>query len=322
MSNKTKIVAGIRDSKLSKAQTNLFIQEAYKISDIRHSYIFDIKTIKTTGDIHNTSRLDRIGGKGLFIKEIEQQIIDQQVDIGIHSMKDVPAKEVHKDLQIVCWMQRHFNDDALLSNSGYRFDELPSGSKIGTSSVRRRAQILRLRKDLSVSLLRGNIDTRIKQLQAKKYDAIILSLAGLQRLNLENHVTEVLNQNDFLPAACQGVVGVQAHKKNNYADLFSKLNHTKTQTECLAERNVLRVINANCNSPVSVVSKIINNEIEIKVQLLNHFGESMFSKMYRDLESNYKQLSEIVGEEIISEVGKTTIEQLNNLENDFDYTPT
>ena len=170
--------------------------------------------------------------------------------------------------------------------------------------------------------MRGNIDTRIKQLHAKKYDAIILSLAGLQRLNLENLVTEVLNQNDFLPAACQGVVWVQAHKKNNYGDLFSKLNHIKTQTECLAERNVLRVINANCNSPISVVSKITNNEIEIKVQLLNHFGESIFSKIYTDLKNNHLQLSEIIGNEIISEVGNTTIEKLNNLENDFDYTPT
>ena len=321
MSNKTKIVAGIRDSKLSKAQTNLLIQEAYKISDIRHSYIFDIKTIKTTGDIHNTGRLDRIGGKGLFIKEIEQQIIDQQVDIGIHSMKDVPAKEVHKDLQIVCWMQRHFNDDALLSNSGYRFDELPSGSKIGTSSVRRRAQILRLRKDLSVSLLRGNIDTRIKQLHAKKYDAIILSLAGLKRLNLEDHVTEVLNQDDFAPAACQGVIGLQALRRNNYVSLFAKLNNLVTQTECLAERKVLKIINANCNSPISVVSKIKDNEITIKVQLLNHVGETIFLKNYTDLKDNFNELSNMIGQEIINKVGEKQIEQLNRLENDFDYTP-
>ena len=183
MSNKSKILVGIRDSKLSKAQTGIFIEEANKIDQIKNNHIFEIKTIKTTGDIHNTQRLDRIGGKGLFIKEIEQQIIDHQIDIGVHSMKDVPAQEVHKDLQIVCWMQRSFNDDALLSNSGKKFLDLPPGSKIGTSSIRRRAQILKLRKDLSVSLLRGNIDTRIKQLHAKKYDAIILSLAGLQKLN-------------------------------------------------------------------------------------------------------------------------------------------
>ena len=321
MSNKRKILVGIRDSKLSKAQTGIFIDEADKIDEIRTHYNFEIKTIKTTGDIHNTSRLDRMGGKGLFIKEIEKQIIDQKIDIGVHSMKDVPAQEIHKDLQIVCWMQRQFNDDALLSNSGNKFLDLPSGSKIGTSSIRRRAQILRLRKDLSVRLLRGNVDTRINQLRAKKYDAIILSLAGLQKLNLENNVTEVLSQDDFSPAACQGVVGIQAHKENIFANLFKKINDLKTQTECKAERRVLKIINANCNSPISVVSKIINDQIQIKVQLLNHTGETIFSKTYNDSVNKYEHLTDAIGNEIMSEVGEKQIEQLNELEHDFDYTP-
>ena len=321
MSNKRKILVGIRDSKLSKAQTGIFIDEADKIDEIRTHYNFEIKTIKTTGDIHNTSRLDRMGGKGLFIKEIEKQIIDQKIDIGVHSMKDVPAQEIHKDLQIVCWMQRHFNDDALLSNSGNKFLDLPSGSKIGTSSIRRRAQILRLRKDLSVRLLRGNVDTRINQLRAKKYDAIILSLAGLQKLNLENNVTEVLSQDDFSPAACQGVVGIQARKENIFSNLFKKINDLKTQTECKAERRVLKIINANCNSPISVVSKIINDQIQIKVQLLNHTGETIFFKTYNDSVNKYEHLTDAIGNEIMSEVGEKQIEQLNELEHDFDYTP-
>ena len=321
MSNKSKILVGIRDSKLSKAQTGIFIEEANKIDQIKNNHIFEIKTIKTTGDIHNTQRLDRIGGKGLFIKEIEQQIIDHQIDIGVHSMKDVPAQEVHKNLQIVCWMQRSFNDDALLSNSGKKFLDLPPGSKIGTSSIRRRAQILKLRKDLSVSLLRGNIDTRVKQLHAKKYDAIILSLAGLQRLNLEKNVTEVLSQDDFSPAACQGVVGIQAHKENNFLSLFAKINNLNTQIQCIAERNVLKMINANCNSPISVVAKILKDEIQIKVQLLDHLGKIIFVKTYRDLKDKYEELSEAIGNEIIRKVGEKKIDQLNNLENDFDYTP-
>ena len=321
MSNKSKILVGIRDSKLSKAQTGIFIEEANKIDQIKNNHIFEIKTIKTTGDIYNTQRLDRIGGKGLFIKEIEQQIIDHQIDIGVHSMKDVPAQEVHKNLQIVCWMQRSFNDDALLSNSGKKFLDLPPGSIIGTSSIRRRAQILKLRKDLSVNFLRGNIDTRIKQLHAKKYDAIILSLAGLQRLNLEKNVTEVLSQDDFSPAACQGVVGIQAHKENNFLSLFAKINNLNTQIQCTAERNVLKIINANCNSPISVVAKILKNEIQIKVQLLDHLGKIIFVKTYRDVKDKYEGLSEAIGNEIIRKVGEKKIDQLNNLENDFDYTP-
>ena len=137
MSELQKIVVGIRSSNLSKSQTNLLIQELLKQDSKLNKDIFYIKTIKTTGDVHNTHRLDQIGGKGLFIKEIEEQIISGKIDIGVHSMKDVPAQDVYPDLDIICWMQRHKTNDALISNSGKGFMDLPAGSVIGTSSIRR-----------------------------------------------------------------------------------------------------------------------------------------------------------------------------------------
>ena len=152
-------------------------------------------------------------------------------------MKDVPAVDSSDNLEIICWIQKRKSiDDAFISNSGQKFFDLPPGSIIGTSSIRRRAQILNLRKDLKIKLLRGNVDTRIKKIKEKKYDAIILSLAGLKRLNLENQVTEVLDEENFLPAACQGAVGIQAKKKNNLKDVLQSLIIMITEIESFAER--------------------------------------------------------------------------------------
>ena len=145
---------------------------------------FEIKTIQTTGDIHKSHRLDQIGGKGLFVKEIEEQLMSDEIDVGIHSMKDIPASETYPELDIICWMQRNQANDILISNSGMGLKDLPNGSIIGTSSIRRRAQVLHSRKDLSIKLLRGNVDTRVEKLKRNEYDAIILSLAGLQRYKI------------------------------------------------------------------------------------------------------------------------------------------
>ena len=173
MSKLNKIFIGIRESKLSRAQTEIFIKEANKSEFIKDNYCFEIKTIKTTGDIHNTHRLDRLGGKGLFIKEIEEQILSGTIDMGIHSLKDVPSQDTNDELELIYWSERVKSNDVLISNSGKKITELEPGSIVGTSSIRRRAQILHLRQDLNIKLLRGNVDTRLKKLRNKEYDAII-----------------------------------------------------------------------------------------------------------------------------------------------------
>ena len=321
MSELQKIVVGIRSSNLSQSQTNLLIQEVLSSDPNLKKDLFDIKTIKTTGDIHNTHRLDRIGGKGLFIKEIEEQIISGEIDIGVHSMKDVPAQEALPGLDIICWMKRYRANDALLSNSGKSFMDLPAGSVIGTSSIRRRSQVLSLRKDLCIKLLRGNVDTRIQKLKNEEYDAIILSLAGLARLNLEHLVTEVLDFKLFLPAACQGAVGVQALKSSNVLDTFSSINNIQTQMECMAERRVLKNINANCNSPVSIYAKIIQDKITLEFEIFDHQGNKIFKKSLADEKQKYLNLSDKLSEEIVSNLGQEKIDELDKLKNDFDYTP-
>ena len=321
MSELQKIVVGIRSSNLSKSQTNLLIQEILKQDLNLSKDVFEIKTIKTTGDKHNTHRLDQIGGKGLFIKEIEEQIMSGTIDIGVHSMKDVPAQDAYQDLDIICWTKRYKPNDALISNSGKSFMDLPAGSVIGTSSIRRRSQVLSLRKDLSIKLLRGNVDTRIQKLRNHEYDAIILSLAGLARLNLDHLVTEVLDHNLFLPAACQGAVGVQALKRSEVKQIFAPINDLKTQTECIAERRVLKNINANCNSPVSIYANINKNKIMLKFEIFDHQGNKIFEKLKEDLKENYLKLCDELSGEIINDLGQTKINELDNLKSDFDYTP-
>ena len=320
MSNLNKITVGIRDSKLSRAQTDILLNQLISVSSNMSNEAFDIKTIKTKGDIHNVQRLDQIGGKGLFIKEIEQHIINGQVDVGIHSMKDVPAEESFDELDIICWLKRENPGEALLTNSGHKFFDLPPGSVIGTSSIRRRAQILNIRKDLRIKLLRGNVDTRIKKLRENNYDAIILSLAGLKRLGLLDHVTEELDKEQFLPAGCQGTVGVQSKRGSKLREVFAKINHYETEIESLTERQVLKNINANCNSPISVYAKIADNMILVKCDIFDHDGIKLLSRKISDEKDNHATIANTLAETILNDIGQEKINKLNEL-NDFDYSP-
>ena len=158
---------------------------------------------------------------GLFVKEIEDQIISGDIHIGIHSVKDLPAQE-NQGLKIACWLERLNPNDVLLSNANLSLNDLPAGSIVGTSSIRRRSQILSVRKDLKIKLLRGNVDTRIQKLEDGEYDAIVLSYAGLIRLKKDHLVTERFSVDEFLPASCQGAVGIQIASKNSNLE-FSKV---------------------------------------------------------------------------------------------------
>ncbi len=320
MSNINKILVGIRDSKLSRTQTDILLNQLISVSSDITNESFVVKTIKTKGDIHNEKRLDQIGGKGLFIKEIEDQILRGKVDIGVHSMKDVPAEDSSDKLDIICWFKRENPREALLSNSGQKFFDLPPGSVIGTSSIRRRAQILNLRQDLQIKLLRGNVDTRIKKLRDNNYDAIILSFAGLNRLGLLDQVTEELDEENFLPAACQGTIGIQAKSDNNLKDVFAIINHHETEIASLTERKVLKNINANCNSPISVYVKIKDNIIIIKCEIFDHDGLKIFSKDISDVKDKHLSLADELSKTILKDVGQEKINKLNNI-NDFNYSP-
>ncbi len=318
MVNPDKIIVGIRDSKLSQIQTQEFISLAEKNIVGINQNTFQIKLIKTTGDIYNSERLDKLGGKGLFVKEIERYILNGEIDIGVHSMKDMPATS-HNELEIFCSMSRLDNSDVLISNDGKKLLNLDSGAVVGTSSIRRRAQILNLRRDLKIKLLRGNVDTRMKKLKNNEYDAIILAYAGLKRLGMEREITEKLDQQNFLPAGGQGLVGIQSKKNSLYRKLFEKINDESSEMASIAERNFLKTINANCNSPISVYARIENQEINIDCQIFKHDGTKLFKKTLTEKKQNYHQVGNQMGELVLKSLGQSTIDKLDILEDDFNY---
>ena len=313
------IVIGIRDSKLSQIQTQEFINLAENNIDGIDQNTFQIKFIKTSGDIHNLERLDKMGGKGLFVKEIEAHILNDEIDIGVHSMKDMPAIS-HDDLEIFCFMDRLDNSDVLVSNSGKKLEHLESGAVIGTSSIRRRAQILSFRSDLHIKLLRGNVDTRMKKLRNKEYDAIILAYAGLKRLGMEEEITEKLDQQIFLPAGGQGTVGIQSKKNSNLKKIFNSINNKNSEFTNYAERQFLKTIDANCNSPVGVKSEIVNNNIKICSHILSHDGKLLFSHSLIDEKNKFNKIGNNLGNIALNELGKDKINKLDEFKDDFDYT--
>ncbi len=319
---KKKLVIGTRSSGLALAQTRIFIDKLlHNYPDMSEDAI-EICPIKTSGDKNQSIRLDQMGGKGLFAKEIEREILNGTVDIGIHSMKDMPAQE-NDDLTIGCWLERFDHRDALLSNNKYTsLYSLDADSIIGTSSIRRRSQVMHLRNDLTIRSLRGNVDTRIKKLKEKQFDSIILSVAGLKRLNLEHLITFIFKENEILPAACQGAIGIQTLSDNQELKNFlSPINHKSTEILCNVERDVLKKIKSNCNSPIGVLAKRENDHINLKCQIFNHNGQKIYSNILETIFTPENSLGKEMGNDILSKLGQEMIDNLDNLENDFDYTP-
>ena len=319
---KKKLIIGTRPSSLALAQTKIFIDKLLQNYPDMSPESIEIRQIKTSGD-QSQSRLDQMGGKGLFAKEIETEILNGTVDLGVHSMKDIPADDNNNDLLIACWLERHNHQDALLTNiSKQTLMELKKNSLIGTSSIRRRSQIMNLRQDLRIKSLRGNIDTRIKKLKNKEFDAIVLSVAGLKRLSLDHMISYTFSDDELLPAACQGAIGIQIGSSNlDLKNFLKPLNHSLTETTCKIEREVLRIIKANCNSPIGVFAKKVDGSIHLHCDIFNHHGKKIFSSYSKKPYSQSFLLGKEMGDDILNKLGQSIIDNLDNLKDDFDYTP-
>ena len=206
--------------------------------------------IKTTGDLNPGASLQRIGGKGLFTKEIEDALLANEVDLAVHSLKDLPT-EMAPGLRIGALLKREEARDALISRDGRKLDELPSGSRIGTSSLRRRAQILARRPDLVVEDLRGNVPTRVRRVEEGMFDAVVVAAAGLRRLGLFDRATELIEESVLLPAPGQGVVGVQIREGDERtAAAVGTLHDPAAAAEATAERALLAALGGGCIVPV------------------------------------------------------------------------
>ncbi len=211
----------------------------------------ELVPMSTRGDEILDRSLQKIGGKGLFIKELEVAMQRGDADIAVHSMKDVPA-EMPDGFCLASLLERANPSDALVSRNHVRFADLPDGARIGSSSLRRQAQLKMLRPDLRIEALRGNVNTRLAKLEAGEFDAIILAAVGLQRLELEQHITEQFTPEQMLPATAQGVLGIECvEEREDLRALLEHLSHTTTVQTTTAERAVARSLQASCQSPVA-----------------------------------------------------------------------
>ena len=243
-----KIVIGSRKSNLAITQTEWVIEQ---LKQIDPSYEYEIKRISTKGDRVLDVTLSKVGGKGLFIKEIEQAMYDGEIDMAVHSMKDMPAV-VAKGLTVASIPIREDHRDAFVSNGNVALKDLPEGAIVGTSSLRRGSQIKSVRPDLEIKWIRGNIDTRLKKLKEEDYDAIVLAAAGLKRMGWDDDVvTEYLEPDVCVPAVGQGALAIQCRENDSeLRDFLLKLNHEYTETTVAAERKFLHDLNGGCQVPI------------------------------------------------------------------------
>lgn len=316
-----KLIVGSRKSRMAIVQTNEFIDKFLEVNPFFRRENIKIKTITTSGDINQTDRLDLIGGKGMFVKEIEQMLLSKEIDAAVHSMKDMPT-HMTPGLKIAAWLPRGDFHEALINNASKSIFELEPNSVIGTSSIRRRAQILNTRDDLAIKLIRGNVDTRINKLNSKKYDALMLGYGGIKKLNFENKVSQIFSINEILPPACQASIGVQTiDEDNELSNLIAKTNHEHSSIIGNAERRVLEILNANCNSPISVYASIQGGIINLKAEIFSHNGKEKHFAVKSGRIDESISLASKLGDVIVEQVGINYIKELDILRDDFNYTP-
>ena len=297
-----KIVIGSRGSKLAllyaeKAKQCLLNSSNLSIDEI------EIKKIVTKGDQVQDKRLSEVGGKGLFSKNIEKELLDKKIDIAVHALKDMPALET-KDLLTNCFLKRNDAREVLISSEGKTIENIKQNAIIGTSSFRREFQINNLRKDLKSKLIRGNVDTRIKKLKNKEYDAIILSLAGLNFLKLENQASQIFSTDEIIPSAGQGIIALQCRNDDDHIkSLLGKINDKETAIRAIAERNVLKVLEGDCETAVGVHSKLNNGQIILKAELFSLDGLQKFYEIGSSDIENSAELGFEIGKNLKHKAG-------------------
>ena len=292
-----KIIIGSRGSKLAllyaqKAKDQIIEKTNLSKNDI------EIKSITTKGDQVKNTRLSDIGGKGLFSTEIEKELENKNIDIAIHALKDMPAIET-TGLRTDTFLERNDPREILITTNKKKLNDLKLKSIIGTSSFRREFQIKKLRSDLTCKIIRGNVDTRIKKLKNGDYDAIILSYAGIKNLNLENEIAEVFSVQEIIPSAGQGIIALQCREiDKDIISILKKVNHEETYKRAHAERNVLKVLEGDCQTAIGVYSKIDGEVIVVEAELFSIDGSKRFYEKKSDRIDKFKEVGKQIGQNL------------------------
>ena len=292
-----KFIIGTRGSKLALIYTEKVTKFLKKVSSTH----IEIKQIVTSGDENQNDRLSNIGGKGLFSKKIETELINHKIDIAVHALKDMPTIET-EGLITNFYLKRNSPNEIFISNNNIKFQDLKPNSIIGTSSYRREYQLQSIRSDLNYKLIRGNVDTRIKKLENGDYDAILLSKAGIEALGLENKITQEFNTEELIPCAGQGIIAIQCRENDQeIINILEKINDNQSRIIANAERNVLKILEGDCDTAVGVYAKIIKDIVNIKAELFSVDGKQRF---YVDESENEKMINDLsikIGEKLKSE---------------------
>jgi hydroxymethylbilane synthase len=280
---------GTRGSALARWQA-----EFVRAGLARHGVAAELVIIRTSGDRDRQSSLRVIGGQGVFTKELEDALLEERIDLAVHSMKDVPTT-FPTGLEIAAICEREDVRDALISRGGLKLDQLPSGARVGTSSLRRQAQLRHYRSDFEMVDMRGNVDTRLAKLTQGHYDAIVLAKAGLDRLGKVEQISEILPPEICLPAAGQGAVGIETRKQEeSIAAAMRKLNHRPSQTAVEAERAVLAGLESGCQVPIGVWARAESGNLMIDACVLSADGTESIRESRRGPSENATELGRSV----------------------------
>ena len=290
-----KITIGSRSSKLALIYAQTVKDKIIQNTNLQSEDIL-IKKINTKGDQIQDVRLSDVGGKGLFSKNIEKELKDRKIDVAVHALKDMPAIET-EGLKTDTFLERNDPREILITNNKKKLKELKANAVIGTSSFRREFQIKNIRADINCKIIRGNVDTRIKKLKENLYDAIVLSYAGVKSLQMNDYISEIFSVEELIPSAGQGTISLQCREDDNeIISILKKINHSKTHQRVTAERNVLKVLEGDCETAVGAHAKIDGNKITLEAELFSLDGSQRFYE---------KKTSEIIYAETLGkEVGK------------------
>ncbi|WLV23699.1 hydroxymethylbilane synthase [Aciduricibacillus chroicocephali] len=301
-----KIIVGTRKSNLAVTQTEWVIDQLKK-AGVQNE--FELKKIVTRGDRILDVTLNKVGGKGLFVKEIEQAMYDKEIDFAVHSMKDMPAI-LPDGLMISCIPVREDHRDAFISKSGKKLMELPEGAIVGTSSLRRSAQLLQARPDLNIKWIRGNIETRMRKMEEEDYDAIILAVSGLKRVGKsEDMITEYLDPEVCIPAVGQGALAIESRVDDKeLLELLDRINDEYTTRTVEAERTFLRLLEGGCQIPIGGFAHLEGEEVVLTAFVGTPDGSTMLKETVRA--ATPQEAGKIAADKLIARGAKDIVERV------------
>ena len=297
-----KITIGARGSKLSLTYAAKVKELLLKNSSELKEENIDFKEIKTSGDLHLDKKISEIGGKNLFCKEVEESLIKKEIDIAVHSLKDMEANE-NSELLIGAYIKRNDFRDVIVSEKIKSISDLKDGVKIGSSSKRRELQLKKINSKISVVNIRGNIDTRIKKIAENKLDGIMLAAAGIKSLSLDEKIGFIFESEHILPAVGQGIIAVQCRKEDNIRSLIKRINDSDTSLCAIAERKMLQTIGGDCDTAIGGLAEIKNKNLKLRAQLFSDNGKESFEHELTGREADASFIGKSVAEKLLNMAG-------------------